>query len=219
MFKLIGSFFRKVVLLCLLLLAAYGGWRWGPEVFPRVHDWLGIESGGETAGVVASPEIADSALVQIQRFRRGEGSDKLVLDAGMITSLARFSIPELMPAGVADPEVTLGDDRVHLRSRIALDAFPELPDLGPFLGILPDTLDVAIQATIMPFGEGRAALLVKKVEAMRIPLPGRLVPEILEAMGREDHPGLPPEGLLIPLPSGLGTAYISSDSLILSRDS
>jgi len=90
--------------------------------------------------------------------------------------------------------------------------------LGPFLGILPDTLNVTLQASVMPFGDGKAALLVHQVEAMRIPLPGRLVPEILEAMGRKEQPGLPPEALLVPLPSGFGSAYILTDSLILSRN-
>ncbi|MGD2120165.1 MAG: hypothetical protein PVJ76_00400 [Gemmatimonadota bacterium] len=219
MFDWLGGLFRKALFLVLLLLAAYAGWLWGPEVFPRIHDWLGLAGGSESQEVATSPAIADSALAEIQRFRRGEGSDQLALDASELTSLVRFSIPELMPEGVVNPAVTLKEGRIHFRSRVALASFPDLPDLGPFLGILPDTVDVALEATMMPFGEGRAALLVHKVEAMRIPLPGRVVPEILQAMGREERPGLPPEAIMVPLPSGLGSAYISTDSLVLSRDS
>jgi len=65
---------------------------------------------------------------------------------------------------------------------------------------------------------GKAALLVHSVEASRIPLPRRLVPQILTAMGRTDQPGLPPEAFLVTLPSGLGSAYILTDSLFLSND-
>jgi hypothetical protein len=219
MFDWLGRLFRRVLVLILLVLAAYGGWIWGPEVFPRIHEWLGLDAEGESREVVSSPELADSALAQIQRFRRGEGPDQLALDASKLTSLARFSLPEVMPQGVTDPVVTLRDGRVHFRSRVALEVFPDLPDLGPFLGILPDTLDVTLQASMMPFGDGRAALLVHRVEAMRVPLPERLVPEILRAMGREEQPGLPPEAIMVPLPSGLGSAYILTDSLVLSRDS
>lgn len=116
------------------------------------------------------------------------------------------------------PEVTLEDGRVHLRARVALAAFPDLPDLGPIVGILPDTLDVTVEASLMPFAMGKAALLVHRIEASRIPIPSRLVPQILTAMGRTDQPGLPPEAFLITLPSGLGSAYILTDSLILSHD-
>ncbi len=218
MFDRLGNLFRKVLLLLLLIAAAYVGWRWGPRVFPRVHAWLGLETRVESEEVFSSPELADSVLARVQRFRRGEGPEQLVLDANEITSLARFSVPDLMPPGVVDPEVTLREGRVYFRSRVALESFPDLPDLGPFLGFLPDTLDVNLRASMMPFGEGRAALLVHQVEAMHIPLPGRLIPEILLAMGRKETPGLPPEALLVPLPSGLASAYILTDSLILSRD-
>jgi len=98
-----------------------------------------------------------------------------------------------------------------------LGSFPDLPDLGPILGILPDTLDVAFEAALMPFGNGRAALLIHHLEASRIPLPRRFIPDILTAVGRTNQPGLPPEALLVPLPSGLGSAYILTDSLILSN--
>ena len=69
----------------------------------------------------------------------------------------------------------------------------------------------------MPFGKDTAALLVRQIEASRIPLPRSLIPEILEAMGRVEEEGLPPEAITVPLPTGLGSAYILTDSLILSN--
>jgi hypothetical protein len=218
MFDRLGKIFRKFLVLLSLVLAAYAGWRWGPQVFPRVHEWLGLDGRGGAQGTVATPELADSVLARVQLFRREEGPSQLVLGADELTSVLRYSAPELMPVGVVDPEVTFKDGRVHFRSRVALTSFPDLPDLGPILGILPDTLDVTVQAAMMPFGNGTAVLLVHRLEASRIPLPGRLVPEILLAMGRKDRPGLPPEALLVRLPPGLSSAYILADSLFLSRD-
>jgi hypothetical protein len=218
MFGWIKKFFGRVFVLLLLVAAAYAGWRWGPAVFPRVHEWLGLNSADETEGPAASPELADSVLERVRVFRRGEGPSHLPLGGSELTSVLRYSIPELVPEGVNAPEVAVRDGRVYVRARVALSSFPELPDLGPILGILPDTLDVALEAALMPFGDGSAALLVDEVEAAKIPLPKRLIPEILNALGRTDQPGLPPEAVLIPLPSGLGSAYILTDSLILSRD-
>jgi len=218
MFRWLKSLFRKVGILLLLLVAAYAGWQWGPEVFPKVHDWLGVSQGDVEEELVASPELADSVMARVQEFRRGDGPGQLALGDGELTSILRHSVPELVPDGITNPQVTLRDGRVHFRARVALSSFPDLPDLGPIIGLLPDTLDVALQAAMMPFGDGTAALLIHRLEAARIPLPRRLVPEILSAMGRRDQLGLPPEALMVQLPPGLGSAYILTDSLILSRD-
>jgi hypothetical protein len=212
------SLIGKGTVLVLMLAAAYAGWRWGPQVFPRIQEWMDQRGGGEASGVVSSPELADSVLARVQGFRRGEGPAQLAFGDRELTSVLRYAVPELMPAGVMSPEVRLQEGRIHLRARVALAAFPDLPDLGPILGILPDTLDVEVEASLMPFGMGKAALLVHRVEASRIPLPRRLVPQILTAMGRRDQPGLPPEALLVTLPSGLSSAYILTDSLFLSSD-
>ena len=212
------SFFGKTVTLLLLVLAAYAGWRWGPQVFPQIHQWLGLTGVEEVDGAPSSPEMADSVMARVQSFRRGEGPGQLALGGSELTSVLRYSVPSMVPDGVFNPEVRLEDGRFHLRAKVALESFPDLPELGPIIGILPDTLDVALQASLMPFGDGTAALLVHRLEASRIPLPRRMIPGILTAMGRRDRPGLPPEALLVPLPSGLASAYILTDSLILTND-
>ncbi|MBT8397618.1 MAG: hypothetical protein KJN92_11660, partial [Gemmatimonadetes bacterium] len=183
-----------------------------------VHEWLGVDGQGTTEERFFSQELADSVMSSVQVFHSGDGPDQLSLGAEELTSVLRYSISDLIPDGVADPEVTLKDGRIHFRSRVALTAFPELPDLGPILGMLPDTLDVTLEASLMAFGDREVGLLVHRVEASRIPLPGRLIPEILDAMGREPRSGLPPEALLFPLPRGMGSAYILTDSLIISRN-
>ncbi len=218
MFGCLRGCLGKLAGLVLLLGVAYAGWRWGPAFFPRVEEWLGMASSQAPAGPGATPELADSVLVQVQALREeGEGSE-LALGGRELTSVLRYAVPGLVPQGVADPEVEVRDGRVHLRARVVLSAFPELPDLGPILGILPDTLDVTLEASIMPFGEDEAALLVHGLEASRIPLPRRLIPEILRAMGRVERPGLPSDALTIPLPAGLATVHLRADSLILSHE-
>ena len=216
MLGFLKGLFRKIVILVLLVVAAYAGWKWGPEVFPKVHERLGLTGGNEAREVVSSQEMADSVLALVQGFRRGDGPTQLALGGSELTSVLRYSVSGLVPDGVLNPQVMLKEGRVHIRAQVDLGSFPDLPDLGPIIGILPDTLDVALEASLMPFGNGKAALLVHRLEASRIPLPRRLIPEILAAMGRTDQPGLPPEALLVPLPAGLGSAYILTDSLILS---
>jgi hypothetical protein len=214
-FRSLRSCFGKLVVLVLLIVAAYVGWVWGPAVFPRVQEWLGLASAEDAAEMDTSPELADSVVSKVQAFRGGEEGDRMTLSGRELTSVLRHSIPGLIPEGTSHPQVRLVEGKVRLRADVALSAFPELPDLGPILGILPDTLAVEVEASVLPFGAQEVAVLVEKLEAGRIPLPGRLIPEILEAMGRVESPGLPPEGLRIPLPSGLASAYLVEDSLVL----
>lgn len=169
MFKWLQNLFRKFILVILLVAAAYAGWRWGPEVFPKVHERLGLGGGEMASEAASSPALADSVMARVQEFRRGEGPSQLALGAAELTSILRYSLPDLMPLGVVDPEVRVKDGRVYFRSRVALASFPDLPDLGPILGILPDSLDVDLQAAMMPFGDGKAALLVHRIEASGFP--------------------------------------------------
>lgn len=217
MFGCLRSCTGRVALLLLLVAAAYVGWRWGPAVFPRVEEWLGGEPVETAEEPSPTPELADSVLGRVQAFREAPGEGRLALGGREITSVLRYTVPGLIPRGVQEPVVRLRDDRVDLRARVSLGSFPELPDLGPVMGMLPDTVDVELEASLMPFGSEEAALLVHGLEASRIPLPRRMIPEILSAIGRAERAGLPPDALAVPLPAGVSSAYILSDSLILTR--
>jgi hypothetical protein len=211
------SILKKFLLGVALILAAYAGWIWGPAIFPRLQDLAGVGRPEVATGPGPSAELADSVLSRVQEFRLSEG-DRMALDGREVTSVIRYAVPGLVPSGIQDPEVAFREGRVIIRAAVALSAFPELPDLGPVLGILPDTLQVELDATLMPFGQQESALLVHGVEASRIPIPRRLIPEILQAMGRVQRPGLPLEAMAVPLPPGLAAAYIIADSLILSSN-
>lgn len=208
----------KALALVALVAAAYAGWLWGPAVFPRVQEWLGMAGPLITEAPAPTQELADSVMGRIQAFREG-GEVRMALGSREITSVIRYAVPGLLPAGIQDPRVTLEDDRLRLNAIVLRHEFPDLPDLGRILGILPDTLNVELHASLMPFGQEESALLVHGLEASRIPIPRRLIPDILRAVGRVDRPGLPPEALAVPLPAGIGAAYIVTDSLILSSQS
>ncbi|MGW8267290.1 MAG: hypothetical protein ACWGSQ_13065 [Longimicrobiales bacterium] len=205
----------KILFLLAVLSVALVGWRWGPFIVASVREWAGLVQGPELEEAAPSAALADSVLAQVQEFRQGEGG-QMALEGREVTSVLRYSLPGLIPSGVEDLRVAFEDGRVRLSAEVVLASFPELPDLGPVLGILPDTLDVVVRASLVPFGEEESALLVHGVEASRIPIPRRLIPEILRAVGRVDRPGLPPEALAVPLPAGVRSAYILTDSLIIS---
>jgi len=206
----------RISLLALLIATAFAGWRWGPAVFPRVEDWLA--RGDDTPAIVASPERAEAVMDRFERLRRGEVGEQMSLSSLDIISVLHYAVPGILPGGIADPAVDLEDGRVTLTIQLAVDDFPGLPDLDRVIGFLPDTVTVSLEGALTPIDDRWAALVVHRIQASFIPLPDAMIPEILTALGREYVGGLPDDALAIPLPSGIRSAYIVRDQLILVRD-
>jgi len=205
------------LLLGVVAVSAYGGWRWGDRVVRIVGEWrASAETAGE-AGPEPGPELAERTAGRVDAFRRdgASGDEELALGSAEVASVVRFAAPGMLPAGVIRPRVELDGGRVRISSRVVVADVPPVPELERIVGILPDTLPVSLEASLMPFGEEGAALVVHGMSAGGIPLPRRLVPRVLAALGRKDRPGLPPEAISVPLPEGLRSAYILSDSLVL----
>jgi len=157
-------------------------------------------------------------MARLGRLRDSDGDRTVSLSGLELTSMLRFGPASQLPTGVLEPHVEMEDGQIRLSGNVVLSVFPDLPELGAIIGILPDTLPVTLRATLVPFGEEDAALVVHRLDVARIPLPGRLIPEILEALGREEEVGLPPDALRIHLPESLVSAYVLSDSLVLRSD-
>lgn len=212
---------RKLVLLAVLVCVAYAGFRWGPLVFPRLERALGLRedaSAASASGAEAprpTPELADSTLDRFERFRDGDGSDRLALSGRQLSSVLRYSLPGVVPPGVADPTVSLGEGRVRLSARVAVAAFPRMPKLDNIIGVLPDTVEVEMTGSLVPLDQEHLALLVDHLEASRIPLPRRLIPEVLRGLGRESSKGLPEDALAVPKPDGVQSIFVQQDSLVL----
>jgi hypothetical protein len=210
---------KRVALTVVLVGAAYAGFRWGPRVFPPLERALGWgTSGGEVAQDADPPPsaaLADSTLDRFERFRSGEGPDRLVLGSRELTSVVRFALPGLLPPGVDEPRVELEGSRVRLSARVALEAFPRLPRLDEVVGVLPDTVAVVLEGPLVPYGERRLALMVDRVEAAHLPLPRRMVGDVVVGFGREAPRGLPKDALAVPLPDGIQAVYVRQDSLVL----
>lgn len=212
---------RNVVGLVILVLVAYVGFRWGPLVFPHVERILGI---GEPVWVPASEgavpeeptaELAEATLDRFERFRRGEGEGRLALSGMELSSVLQHALPGIIPPGVEDPRVALREGRVRLSARVAREAFPRLPRLDQVVGLLPDTVLIVMEGALVPLDQAFLALLVDRVEASRIPVPRRMVGEVLAGLGRGGPPSLPADALAVPIPDGVQSVFVQQDSLVL----
>lgn len=203
-----------------VLAAAYGGWKWGPAVFPRLEAWVGEQAVVEAApGRTPSASLAEETLDRVDAFRSADSREpRLELDGVELSSVVRYTLPGIIPPGVQEPTVEVRDGKVLLSARVATAAFPDLPAVDEIVGLLPDTVDIRLRGSVVPFGAGMSAFHVERVEAERIPLPSRIIPGILEALGRRQRDGLPAEAMAIPLPSGLDRAFVEGDRLVLQAD-
>ena len=207
----------RVWLVGLLMVAALVGWRWGPAFFPKAQGWFAEEEG--VVEVVPSPELADYALDAFERFRRGEIGDRLSLSAAEVVSVIRYSAPGIVPGGVSNVDIEFSDGVVTLTARVAIEAFPGLPNLDGVLGLLPDTVPISVVGALAPLDEEGIALVVHGVRAsfIPVPLPSGMTPKILVALGRKNRAGLPEDALAFSLPDGVRSAHVLRDRLVLLR--
>jgi len=198
-------------LLLLLLLLGVGAWL----AWPRVAAELVVE---DTAGRELSPALAEATLDRFERFRAGGTGPQLALGDAELTSVLRYALPGVLPPGVTEPDVRIAGSRVTLSARVTTAAFPDLPALDPVIGMLPDTVPVRMDGGLAQFGKQSLAFRVAGLEVAAIPLPDRLVPPVLYALGRTDQGGLPKNTLHVPLPAGIDSVYVARDSLVLVGD-
>lgn len=205
--------------LVVLGVVAYAGWRWGGGVFVKAETMLGRTDAPALVGPQPTPQLAEETLDRIEAFRAGELAERRIELSGTdVTSIVRYALPGIVPAGVSDPGVEMEGEDLFLSARVAVSSFPDLPALSEVMGLLPDTIDIQLRAQIIPFGQDYSALSVRRVEASRIPLPSRLIPGILRAMGRVDREGLPSDAMAIPMPYGISRAFVEGGRLILTTD-
>ncbi len=218
---MIGKTLRKAVarllLMAAVVLAAYAGWRWGDAVFPRGEEMLGMRRGADSAvSNEVTPAAAQAAEARIRAFRDSM-EPELRLDSFEVSSLLRYSLPDLLPPGVIRPGVTMDADRIDIRASVLPQVLPELPDLGGIVEILPDTLLVLVRGSLSPFGDDGSMLLIRAIEVQGVPIPSPVFPDILAALGRQDARGLPESAVLVPAFGRIKGAYIENGQLVLVR--
>ena len=201
----------RVFLLGTLLAVAAGGWWYWPRAGAR----LGAPEAQPAEGV--TPELAEATLDRVEGLRGADGG-QLALGDAELSSVMRYALPGILPPGVTEPGVSIEAGAVTLTARVATAAFPDLPALGQVVGMLPDTVPIRVEGRLSSYGKESLAFFVSAVEAARIPLPDRLIPQVLGALGRQQRKGLPENALHIPMPGGLDSVYVARDSLVLVAD-
>ncbi len=202
--------------LVVILAAAYVGWRWGAEIFPRVQAWFGAEDQVTPSRPEPSPELAHAAVARFEEFRADpQRPSQMILDEVEVESVLRYYLQGRLPPEILDPEVIFGEEDFHLRGRVPLEAFPRLPELQHVIALLPDTVQLEFRAVLQPFDNEVLAVQVRGIEAAGVAIPARFVPQILDALGRQNRSGLALDAVAISLPRGVRSAYVANGRLVI----
>jgi hypothetical protein len=207
---MMGGCARRALVLVVLAGLGLGVWAYRERLRTAWHDIRGIRE----SGLVATPELAAAADAKLEALRAG-ATVRVALSAIELQSLLEFRYPGVLPAALGEPRLEFTGDRIRLRARVPIDKLPNVEGLGEVAAFLPDTTELTVTGRLLPLVEGRVAFAVDDVSAQRFPLPRRLVPGVLDRLGRRDEPGLPDDAMAVPLPPGIANAYVRRDSLVL----
>lgn len=207
---LIFGCLRRVVSLVLLVAIIAAVWYFRADIMAKWRQFR-----GEAPAAAVNPEeAARSANAKLAALESANPPARTALSEAELQALVHSRFAPALPAWLDSTRIRLEGDRIRLSGRVPLDHLPQVRELGQVAGLLPDTSEVAVTGQVIPLSRGRVALAVDQVTAAHIPLPRRLIPEVL---GRLKKPGdtTPPDALSLPLPRTITSAYVRNDSLIL----
>jgi hypothetical protein len=165
-------------------------------------------------GVRATPELAARADEKLASLGEAGGPRRVALSASELQSLIEYRWAGFLPPDVVDPKVALGDGRVVLEGGVAMVRFGRETELEEIIAFLPDTAALRAVASFSPLDSAHVALEVHELGAAGIPVPGRLIPRVLDKFRGSSAPGLSPNALAVPLPPGIGNVYVREDSMV-----
>ncbi len=205
-----------VILLAIAAVVGYAGWTWvaPPPPTPLTEDPVQLASDETAVPTDVTPAVAQEVEARIRAFRDSM-EPELRLASSEVSSLLRYSLASLLPAGVIDPRVRMEGDRIDFSVLVLPDALADMPEMGAIAGLLPDTMPVTVRGALSPFGDNGSMLLIQSIEVRGVPIPPPAFPEILVALGREDARGLPESALLMPVFGRITRAYVEDGELVL----
>lgn len=203
---------RSIGVLAVLVALVFFAWIFRDRLIALWQDLRGDDAVAEV-----SPELAERAEEKLAVMNRPQPPDRVSLTSDELQSLVAYRMAPTLPPFILAPVVTVVDGELRVRARVATEQVAGMRSVGgaeELLSMLPDTTDVEAKGHLIPLGGGRVGLAIDDVSAASIPLPARVIPRILESVGRVDEPGLPREALAVRLPTGVASAFAHGDSIV-----
>ena len=165
------------------------------------------------ADTVSREVLAARTVDRILLFQTGNATASIALGEDEVSALLTESLPGLLPTGVVNVEVGLGNDQIVLQADIVTDLWTGTSLLRPVLVALPDTLRAEIDGRVARVGR-RLILTVTGARAQRLPLPGSLIEALIRELPMSID-GQEGPALQVALPDGIADVRLEGDRLVL----
>lgn len=170
---------------CLLLLLVAGALLWLTR--DRWQEKIGGPR-GDTASAIVWELPGDSALgrgrAALQRLAQRSGPAYANLAPAEFVALLLASEDGRALAGRVDSvRAAVVGDRVAVRGLVDLEALGISQSLGPLGRVLPRREWIELAGTIAVAREGVGEFRVERIQAGELPLPGALIPQLLQRLG------------------------------------
>ena len=203
---------RRLGLLVVLVALLIGAWVFRDRLIAM---WQSLRA--EDVPQEVSPELASRAEEKLAAMNEPNPPARVTLSSRELQSLVTYRMAAALPSFILEPAVTVEDGELRVLARVPTEEVAGMKGLGgsdEILSMLPDTTEVVAKGHLIPLGDGRVALSVDEVTAASIPLPDRMIPRILERIGRRDEPNLPSDALAVRLPDGVSNVFADGDSIV-----
>ena len=207
MVRMLGGCASRLFALVLVVAVVAAAWVWRGEI-----QQLWARATG--SAVEASPELAARADEKLASLGEPGGTDRIALDQAELQSLIQYRWSGFLPEDVVDPQIAVDGGRVTLEGGVATARFGRVGELREIVQFLPDTASLRAVASFIPLDSSRVALEVHELGAAGIPVPKRLIPSILGRFRGSPAPGVGPNTIVVPLPPGIRSVYVSGDSMV-----
>lgn len=205
---MIKNCLARIGCLALILGVLAAGW-WFRDDIAGLWRRLEITSSSEP-----SEELAERAAGKLEDMARRDGSRVLRLSQAEIQSLLTYRAGPILPEGISEPVIEVGDSTFVLSARVDPRGLQGLASPEVVERLFSDSARVLVELRPDVLAPGVARVEVVTLQAGSIVVPSLMLPWILDSL---EMPGVETSGvtLLLPTPGRVATFEIDGSSLLL----
>lgn len=205
---MIKNCLARVGCLALILGVLGAGWLFRDDIAGL---WRQLEI---TSSSKPSEELAQRAASKLEDLARRDGPGALRLSQAEIQSLLTYRAGPLLPEGISEPIVELGDSTLVLSARVDPGGLQDLASPEMVERLFSDSARVLVELRPDVLPPGVARVEVVTLQAGSIVVPTMMLPWILDSL---EMPGVETSGvtLLLPTPGRVARFEIDGNSLFL----
>lgn len=198
----------RIGCLTVVLAALAGIWFFREDVAAL---WRQLEI---TSSSEPSEELAGRAAAKLEELAAPGGSRSLRLSQAELQSLLTYRAAPILPGGISEPVVEIGDSTLLLSARVDPRELDGLASPEVVERLFSDSARVLLEVHPDVLGPGVARIRVLTLQAGSIVVPTLMLPWILESL---DMPGVENAGatLLLPTPGRVARFDVEDGSLVL----